>query len=156
MSANPIYMSAQQFEELNMQIQELEERLAEAKAARDVAKQQGDRSENSEYEDAINAITGLSTQLKELYYKKDNVQILNNSNSKASSIQLGREFSIKIDGTLYEHLRLIDDGTEVKPYKTVSIGSKLGILLVGRRLNEEFEYTDNILRTHTVKIMGIQ
>lgn len=134
--SDQIYLTKNGLERLNADLEALRKRRREVAQRIHTAKEFGDLSENSEYEDAKNEqafVEGRILELQEMI-KRARV-VLKNGNGK---IELGSTVILKIDGTSIEYTLVGASESDPSTGK-ISIESPLGYSLVGKTKGEKVE-----------------
>lgn len=135
MSNSPVYLTQEGFNKLreeldhllNVRRREIAEQIAEAKA-------EGDLRENAGYDEAKNAQAFVEGRIRELEQKTRNAQIIDDSNSPANLVALGRKVVVQEEGTSDEESYVIVGSTEADPRNgRISNESPIGKALMGKR-----------------------
>ncbi len=135
MSNSPVYLTQEGFNKLreeldhllNVRRREIAEQIAEAKA-------EGDLRENAGYDEAKNAQAFVEGRIRELEVKIRNAQIIDDSNSPANLVALGRKVVVQEEGTNDEESYVIVGSTEADPRNgRISNESPIGKALMGKR-----------------------
>jgi transcription elongation factor GreA len=138
--AEQVYkLTREGYEKLKKEREELKKRLMGEVAQRiKEARELGDLSENSEYEEAKNEQGMIDSRIKEIDYILDNAEIIENgSNHDNSIVSLGKKVKIK-DYRLnreQEFLLVTPQEANIEESK-ISIESPIGRSLLGRRKGE--------------------
>lgn len=126
-----------QFDEIVQEIYELEHILIpENSKAIKAAKEQGDLSENAEYDDAKDQQAKLHQRLLELKNKKENAYIIQKSENN-EFVEVGHVVTVerKVDNTVLTVTLLGQwDGTK----ESTSIEAPLGGGMLGKKLGDSF------------------
>ena len=135
MSNNPVYLTQEGYNKLreeldyllNVRRREIAEQIAEAKA-------EGDLRENAGYDEAKNAQAFVEGRIRELEVKIRNAQIIDDSNSPANLVGLGRRVVVQEEGSSDEESYVIVGSTEADPRNgRISNESPIGKALIGKR-----------------------
>lgn len=135
MSNSPVYLTQEGYNKLreeldhllNVRRREIAEQIAEAKA-------EGDLRENAGYDEAKNAQAFVEGRIRELEQKTRNAQIIDDSNSPANLVALGRKVVVQEEGTTDEESYVIVGSTEADPRNgRISNESPIGKALMGKR-----------------------
>lgn len=135
MSNNPVYLTKEGYEKLreeleyleNVRRREIANQIAEAKA-------EGDLRENAGYDEAKNAQAFVEGRIRELKAKTRNAQIIDDSNSPADRVALGRKIVVQEVGTDEEESYVIVGSTEADPRNgRISNESPIGKAMMGKR-----------------------
>lgn len=139
MSNNTVYLTKEGLEKLeaeldylvNVRRREVADQIAEAKA-------EGDISENAGYDEAKNAQAFLEGRIREVENKVRNAQIIEESNSPANIVALGRTVVVQEVGTDLEETYAIVGSVEVDPKNgRISNESPMGKSLLGKRVGDK-------------------
>jgi transcription elongation factor GreA len=143
MSNNPVYLTQEGYNKLreeldhllNVRRREIAEQIAEAKA-------EGDLRENAGYDEAKNAQAFVEGRIRELEVKIRNAQIIDDSNSPANLVALGRRVVVQEEGTSDEESYVIVGSTEADPRNgRISNESPIGKALMGKRKGAKVKVT---------------
>ena len=135
MSNSPVYLTQEGYNKLreeldhllNVRRREIAEQIAEAKA-------EGDLRENAGYDEAKNAQAFVEGRIRELEVKIRNAQIIDDTNSPANLVALGRKVVVQEEGTNDEESYVIVGSTEADPRNgRISNESPIGKALMGKR-----------------------
>jgi transcription elongation factor GreA len=138
--AEQVYkLTREGYEKLKKEREELKKRLMGEVAQRiKEARELGDLSENSEYEEAKNEQGMIDSRIKEIDYILDNAEVIENgSNHDNSTVSLGKKVKIK-DYRLNsekEYTLVTPQEANIEE-KKISIESPIGRSLLGRRKGE--------------------
>ncbi len=152
-----IYMTVDEANALDKEIAELEERIADASASMNVARKEGDLRENAEYEFAENDLFGARHDLAEKKARRSVAKIIDSkdaSKGKSGVITRNSTISLSIGNRKFKDISFTSGRDE--PFKSISLKSKVGALLMGRRAGEQFTYVDNLFREQTVVIESVE
>lgn len=135
MSNSPVHLTQDGYNKLreeldhllNVRRREIAEQIAEAKA-------EGDLRENAGYDEAKNAQAFVEGRIRELEVKIRNAQIIDDTNSPANLVALGRKVVVQEEGTSDEESYVIVGSTEADPRNgRISNESPIGKALMGKR-----------------------
>jgi len=135
MSNSPVYLTQEGYTKLreeldhleNVRRREIAEQIAEAKA-------EGDLRENAGYDEAKNAQAFVEGRIRELKAKTRNAHIINDSDSPADKVALGRKVVVQEVGTDEEESYIIVGSTEADPLNgRISNESPIGKAMIGKR-----------------------
>lgn len=134
-----ILLSASGLEKIKNELTELKARRKQVAERIRLAREFGDLSENSEYEDARNEQSFVEGRIEELQEMIANARVVskNGSNDKA---ELGSLVTLKLDGDQFQYE--IVGATESDPMNgKISVDSPLGYSLLGKVKGENVEIT---------------
>ena len=138
MSEEVYKLTREGYEKLKKEREELKRKLMGEIAERiKEARELGDLSENSEYEEAKNEQGKIDSRIKEIDYILDHAEIIEEDNQDDSKVSLGRKIKIK-DYSLnkeQEFLLVTPQEANLKEGK-ISIDSPIGKAILGRRKGE--------------------
>lgn len=131
------YLSAESLEELKQEFSKLKDVAIPEIAKRiDEAKQQGDLSENAEYDQAREDMHWAQGRLRELEKIINNVQII--VNQKTDVVSVGSTITVRVNGK--EKQYTIVGPQEIDPARgLISNESPLGEAFLGHRAGEKAE-----------------
>jgi transcription elongation factor GreA len=140
MDAKKIYLTKEGLEELKKEYDELSKKRRPQIVERlSSARDQGDLSENAEYQAAreeLSFVDGRIDELEEVL--KDVVIIEDKTKSRDKGVALGSKVTVKIDGT--EEIYTVVGEFEADPTdKKISHESPLGKALIGKDVGEQIE-----------------
>jgi len=123
---------------------------------KEIAAQHGDRSENAEYISAKEMIRNIDKRLRFLDKIINNSNVINTTKIPHEKVNFGSEVLL-FDLQNNEEKKYIIVGTnETDPNKNkISNKSPLGIVLLGKSLNEEFEFSINN-KTYEYEVISIK
>lgn len=140
MNNKKIYLTQEGLDELQKEFDDLKKhRRPEVLERVSVARDQGDLSENGEYQaarDELSFIDGRIDELEELL--KEAVVIAGSKTHKDKIIDLGSNVQLKIDGT-DENYRVVGEWEADPTEKKISHQSPLGKALLGHRVGDQIE-----------------
>ncbi len=111
-------------------------RRREVAEAIQVAKEQGDLSENAEYAEAKEEQSRLEEKIAQLEATINNAKVIENNNKKADSVQVGSTVVLKMNGQEVKYF--IVGSSEANPTEgRISNESPLGKLIIGKKEGEE-------------------
>ena len=117
------------------------------------ARAQGDLSENADYDAARNEQAQLEGRIKELEYKLEHCQIIDNSKSKGIA-NVGSTITIEYDDGEEEEYMIVGS-MEADPFHNkISNESPIGKAVIGHKENEEVE-VESPNGSYTIKITSI-
>jgi len=132
-----MYLTKQGLEKIKQELSELKKRRYTVAERIKTAREFGDLSENSEYEDARNEQSFLEGKIQELEEMIANAQVLE-KNGNGGKIELGSIVTLRADGQdlIYE----LVGATESDPAAgKISIESPLGFSLIDKSKGEKAE-----------------
>ncbi|MCB0115116.1 MAG: transcription elongation factor GreA [Caldilineaceae bacterium] len=139
MSNNTVYMTQEGYEKLeseldylvNVRRKEVANQIAEAKA-------EGDISENAGYDEAKNAQAFLEGRIRELENRIRNAQIIEDADSPANVVALGRSVVVQEVGEDFKENYTIVGSVEVDPKNgRISNESPMGKALLGKKVGDK-------------------
>lgn len=151
MSNEVTYISRSELEALDVDIAVLEEQIKEAASRMTEARKEGDLRENEEYSLAENDLFRFRKELEEKRTRRSTAVVRDTESS--GKISPGSKVSLDISGIEYKDISITAD--RAQPFKSITVNSKLGVLLIGRRAGDSFTYIDNLFRKQTVHIIGV-
>ncbi len=156
-SKDIIYLTKEGFDSLNEELKQLREKLMYEIAQRiKEAREFGDLSENSEYEEAKNEQGRINGRIIEIENILQKAEIIDPNDIQTDVINLGHQVLLKDLKTNKEQKIKIVNSQEADIFeKKISVESPLGKEISGRRVGEEIR-----LKTpggiQRFKIMGIE
>jgi transcription elongation factor GreA len=133
-----LYMTKEGLDKLIKEYENLRQRRKQVAQRIHVAREFGDISENSEYEDAKNEQSFVEGKIQELENKIKRAKIIaKNSNGKAA---MGSKVKLKIDDQIVEYTIVSSSESDPSQGK-ISAESPLGYSLIGKSKNETVETT---------------
>jgi transcription elongation factor GreA len=138
--AEQVYkLTKEGYEKLKREREELKKKLMGEIAERiKEARELGDLSENSEYEEAKNEQGMIDSRIKEIDYILDNAEVIeDDGNHDNTTVSLGKKVKIK-DYRLNreQEFMLVTPQEANVEEKKISIDSPIGKALLGRRIGE--------------------
>lgn len=135
--AKQVFVSQEGFEKMQAEFEYLKTvKREEVKAAIKKAREYGDLSENSEYDEAKNEQVEVETRIAELEESLKHVVIIDDKNIKTDIVSFGSRVRVINDGVETEYT--IVGSTESDPFTgRISDESPIGKGLLGMRLGEE-------------------
>ncbi|MEZ4639133.1 MAG: transcription elongation factor GreA [Caldilineaceae bacterium] len=139
MSNNTVNMTQEGYEKLeseldylvNVRRKEVANQIAEAKA-------EGDISENAGYDEAKNAQAFLEGRIRELENRIRNAQIIEDADSPANVVALGRSVVVQEVGEDFKENYTIVGSVEVDPKNgRISNESPMGKALLGKKVGDK-------------------
>ncbi|MCD6463231.1 MAG: transcription elongation factor GreA [Thermotogae bacterium] len=155
MKRKPIYLTREGYESLKREYEELRNKLFYDVAERiKEARELGDLSENSEYDEAKNEQGRLDSRIRELESILDNAEIIDEG-EEVTEVSLGCKVILKNTDTGEERTLVIVNPAEADIFKgKVSVESPIGKGVLGKKVGDVVR-----VRTpkgvQTYKIMGI-
>jgi len=149
-----VILTAEGYLALEQELNDLKmvKRPAVIKALKE-ARAQGDLSENADYDAARNDQAQIEGRIKELEYKLEHCEIIDNSKSKGI-VNLGSTVTIAYDDGEEEEY-LIVGSMEADPFNNkISNESPIGKAVIGHKEKEEVE-VESPNGSYTVKIVSI-
>ena len=117
------------------------------------ARAQGDLSENADYDAARNDQAQIEGRIKELEYKLEHSEIIDNSKSKGI-VNLGSIVTIAYDDGEEEEYMIVGS-MEADPFNNkISNESPIGKAVIGHKASEEVQ-VESPNGSYTVKILSI-
>ena len=117
------------------------------------ARAQGDLSENADYDAARNDQAQIEGRIKELEYKLEHSEIIDNSKSKGT-VNLGSTITIAYDEDDTEEYMIVGS-MEADPFNNkISNESPIGKAVIGHKKGEEVE-VESPNGSYTIKILSI-
>jgi len=133
-----IYMTQQGLENLRAELKNLEEVLKPANSLRiKTARDMGDVSENAEYSIAREEQTKIDFRISEIEAMLKKVKVVEVLSNEAS---IGSKVVVHVEGN-DEEFHIVGDPEADPLANKISHKSPLGVLLVGKKVGEEFEYS---------------
>ncbi|XPV69892.1 MAG: GreA/GreB family elongation factor [Halarcobacter sp.] len=123
---------------------------------KEIAAQHGDRSENAEYISAKEMLRNIDRKLRFLEKIINNSTVIDTTKIPHNKVNLGSEVSILDLKTNFQKKYIIVGTFETNPNENkISNKSPLGMTLLGKELNEEFEFSiDN--KSFEYEVIDIQ
>ena len=126
------------YEKLKKERDELKKKMVteiaeKIKAAREL----GDLSENSEYDEAKNEQGKIDARIKEIDYILEHAEIINNEEEKEKRVTLGKKVKLKEipTGKEYEYMIVTPQEADIFDGK-ISVESPVGKMLMGKKPGE--------------------
>jgi len=111
---------------------------------KEIAAQHGDRSENAEYISAKEMIRNLDKRLRFLEKIINNSNVIDTSRLPHNKVNFGSKVTLLDLNNQEEKTYIIVGTAETKPTENmISNISPLGKILLGKKINEEFEFNIN-------------
>ena len=151
---NLLKVTQAEFDELSSRIVALKEELAEENANLEAARKEGDLRENSEFSRAKSAIGRIQEELEssEKLLSRMHIEEKSSTNQR---VQPNTHVTLKCMNTGEEFtVQLVS--TQGRPPMRVSLGSKLGTVLLDKRVGDIVKYVDNAFNQQQFKILNIQ
>ncbi len=152
--AKQVFVSQEGFEKMQAEFEYLKTvKREEVKAAIKKAREYGDLSENSEYDEAKNEQVEVETRIAELEESLKHVVIIDDKNIKTDVVSFGSRVKVASGDTETEYT--IVGSTESDPFTgKISDESPIGKGLLGMRLGEE-KVIETPRGNVTVQVIGI-
>jgi len=137
-----VQMTQRGFEQLRDKLVKLKEvELPRLEKCLGDARELGDLSENSEFETARNEIWMVEQQISELTKKLASAEIIRDTEILKDRVDLGALVDVMdLEKKFKDQFMLVGDGETRTDYDTVSSSSPLGQAIIGKKLNETFEF----------------
>lgn len=135
------YLTAQGLEDLKNEFENLKnKKIPDIANLIDEAKQQGDLSENAEYQQAKEEMAWAQGRLQELRYLLDNAQVMESARDKQDTVRVGSTILIKNSVTTKSYT--IVGPREANPLEgKISNESPLGESFLGHKVGEKIVVT---------------
>jgi len=149
-----VILTAEGYLALEQELNDLKtnKRPAVIKALKE-ARAQGDLSENADYDAARNDQAQIEGRIKELEYKLEHSEIIDNSKSKGI-VNLGSTVTIAYDEDDTEEYMIVGS-MEADPFNNkISNESPIGKAVIGHKVDEEVE-VESPNGSYTIKIVKI-
>jgi len=149
-----VILTAEGYLALEQELNDLKmvKRPAVIKALKE-ARAQGDLSENADYDAARNDQAQIEGRIKELEYKLEHSEIIDNSKSKGT-VNLGSTVTIEYDDGDTEEYMIVGS-MEADPFNNkISNESPIGKAVIGHKKEEEVE-VESPNGSYTVKIVAV-
>lgn len=152
--AKQVFVSQEGFEKMQAEFEYLKTvKREEVKAAIKKAREYGDLSENSEYDEAKNEQVEVETRIAELEESLKHVVIIDDKNIKTDVVSFGSRVKVASGDTETEYT--IVGSTESDPFTgKISDESPIGKGLLGMRLGEE-KVIETPRGNVTIQVIGI-
>ena len=155
MSEKPVYLTRDGREKLAEELDQLT-RVTRMEVARRIAeaKDLGDLSENSEYEEAKRAQAFTEGRIRELQHQLSNAQIIDESSNGDKVIRIGSTVTVEEDGERTTYT--IVGSAEAKPREgKVSNESPLGRALLGKTRGSKITVEPERGEAYKLKVISI-
>jgi transcription elongation factor GreA len=155
MSEKPVYLTRDGREKLTEELERLT-RVTRMEVARRIAeaKDLGDLSENSEYEEAKRAQAFTEGRIRELQHQLSNVQLIDESANGDKVIRIGSTVTVEEDGERSTYT--IVGSAEAKPREgKVSNESPLGRALLGKTKGSKVTVEPERGESYKLKVVSI-
>ncbi len=149
-----VILTAEGYLALEQELNDLKtnKRPAVIKALKE-ARAQGDLSENADYDAARNDQAQIEGRIKELEYKLEHSEIIDNSKNKGT-VNLGSTVTIAYDDGEEEEYMIVGS-MEADPFNNkISNESPIGKAVIGHKASDEVE-VESPNGAYTVKIVAI-
>lgn len=152
--AKQVFVSQEGFEKMQAEFEYLKTvKREEVKAAIKKAREYGDLSENSEYDEAKNEQVEVETRIAELEESLKHIVIIDDKNIKTDVVSFGSKVKVMLGDNEAEYT--IVGSTESDPFTgKISDESPIGKGLLGMRLGEE-KLIETPRGNITVQVIGI-
>jgi len=136
---NPVYISKEGLEKLKQEFEQLKYKTVPEIAEKiDVAKQNGDLSENAEYHDAKEQMAFAQGKVFELQQKIDNAEIIEKS-SGSGKVEVGSSVGVATEDGVEKNYQIVG-ATEADPLEgKISNESPLGSAFIDHAVGDEVE-----------------
>ncbi len=136
---NPVYISKEGLEKLKQEFEQLKYKtIPEIAEKIDVAKQNGDLSENAEYHDAKEQMAFAQGKVFELQQKIDNAEIIEKS-SGSGKVEVGSSVGVATEDGVEKNYQIVG-ATEADPLEgKISNESPLGSAFIDHAVGDEVE-----------------
>ncbi len=153
--AKQVFVSQEGFEKMQAEFEYLKTvKREEVKAAIKKAREYGDLSENSEYDEAKNEQVEVETRIAYLEESLKHIVIIDEKNIKTDSVSFGSKVKVNIDGEKETEYTIVGS-TESDPFAgKISDESPIGKGLLGMKLGEE-KVIETPRGNITVQVVGI-
>lgn len=133
---DPIYITKEGLEKLKQELRSLkEEKIPEVARRIQIARDNGDISENAEYDAAKHEQAIIEGKIKELEDIIKNAKI---SKGSSSEVTVGSKVKVHVDGDEME-LQIVGEMESNPAERKVSHSSPIGSALVGKKVGEKVE-----------------
>lgn len=152
--AKQVFVSQEGFEKMQAEFEYLKTvKREEVKAAIKKAREYGDLSENSEYDEAKNEQVEVETRIAELEESLKHIVIIDDKNIKTDVVSFGSKVKV-INGEAEAEYTIVGS-TESDPFSgKISDESPIGKGLLGMRLGEE-KVIETPRGNITIQVIGI-
>ncbi len=135
--AKQVFVSQEGYEKMQAEFEYLKTvKREEVKAAIKKAREYGDLSENSEYDEAKNEQVEVETRIAELEESLKHIVIIDEKNIKTDSVNFGSKVKVLVGDKEVDYI--IVGSTESDPFAgKISDESPIGKGLIGMKLGEE-------------------
>ncbi len=152
--AKQVFVSQEGFEKMQAEFEYLKTvKREEVKAAIKKAREYGDLSENSEYDEAKNEQVEVETRIAELEESLKHIVIIDDKNIKTDVVSFGSKVKV-LNGDIEAEYTIVGS-TESDPFTgKISDESPIGKGLIGMRLGEE-KIIETPRGNITIQVIGI-
>lgn len=152
--AKQVFVSQEGFEKMQAEFEYLKTvKREEVKAAIKKAREYGDLSENSEYDEAKNEQVEVETRIAELEESLKHIVIIDDKNIKTDVVSFGSKVKV-LNGDIEAEYTIVGS-TESDPFSgKISDESPIGKGLLGMRLGEE-KVIETPRGNITLQVIGI-
>lgn len=134
-----VILTAQGLEKLKIQLAELKARRKEVAERIRLAREFGDLSENSEYEDARNEQSFVEGKIDEIEEKISRAKVIT-KNGSVNQIEIGSIVELELDGDKFSY-ELVGANESDPSSGKISVESPIGYALIGKNKGEKVEIT---------------
>jgi len=154
--AKQVFVSKEGFEKMQAELEFLKTvKREEVKAAIKKAREYGDLSENSEYDEAKNEQVEVETRIAELEESIKNIVIIDDKDIKTDIVSFGSRVKVINVSTDAESEYTIVGSTECDPFSgKISDESPIGKALLGMRLGDQ-KLIETPRGNITLQVIGI-
>jgi len=137
--AKEILLTQSGLEKLKEELKKLKERRKQVADRIKIAREYGDLSENSEYDDARNEQSFVEGRIEDLQDMIKNARVVS-KNGAADKVEMGSVVTLKLDGETFSYE--IVGANESDPINgKISAESPMGFALVGKAKGEKVDIT---------------
>jgi len=157
MAKETIYLTQEGYNSLKTELKELKEKLMYDIASRiKEAREYGDLSENSEYEEAKNEQGRINGRILEIEQTLDKAEIIDSQNVQTDVIGLGHTILVKnLQDNHEQRFKLVNPQEADVFDSKISVESPIGDALIGGRVGDQIRVkTPNGIQKY--EILGIE
>src|SRR5690554_157423 len=149
-------LTQQGYDNLREELRDLTENQRVAnKIALKEAREQGDLSENADYDAARNEQAKIESRINEIEYILKNAEIIKAKDD--DTIDIGKKVTIEDAKSKEQHTFAIVSSIEANPFEyKISNASALGRALVGREIGDIVSYSSETGLEFNVKILKVE
>ncbi len=154
MSQKPVYLTSEGFEKLQKELDHYKTvRRAEVAARIQSAKEEGDITENAEYEDAKNEQAFVEGRILTLGQLLNNAVIIE-ENGSSDKVMLGIKVTVAEDGEEPETFQIVGSAEADPGNGRISNESPFGKALLGRKAGETVEVVSpsGVRHVHIIEV----